>query len=240
MQLAGARVRYQVWGDGEPLVLVHGLAGSTAWWVRNVGVFSRHYTVYLVDLPGFGVMRRYARQFSIQGAVTWLRDLLDALDVRKVSMVGHSMGGLITALFAAQWPDRLTAIVLAAPAIAFAHKSVMPFLPSLGREALLLRPGFVPTLLWDTARAGLFTLLRASREMLSMDIHNELGQIRTPCLLVWGERDPLIPVELSHGVQAEIHGSRLCVLPGAGHIVMYDQAGQFNATVLDFLGDRAL
>jgi pimeloyl-ACP methyl ester carboxylesterase len=148
------------------------------------------------------------------------------------------MGGLITALFAAQWPERVTGLVLAAPAIALAHKSVTAFLPLIGREALYLRPGFVPTLVWDTARAGLFTLLRASREMLSMDVRNELAHIRTPCLLVWGDRDPLIPVALSRSVQAQISDSRLCVLPGAGHIVMYDQAGQFNRAVLEFLGDH--
>jgi pimeloyl-ACP methyl ester carboxylesterase len=128
--------------------------------------------------------------------------------------------------------------VLAAPAIALGHKSVTAFLPLLGRELLYLQPGFVPTLVWDAARAGLFTLLRASRELLSMDVQSELGRIETPCLLVWGERDPLVPVALSRGVQAMIHDSHLCVLPGAGHIVMYDQAGRFNETVLEFLGER--
>src|SRR3954468_11086286 len=106
VRVGTSRVRYQMQGEGEPLVLVHGLAGSTAWWVRNVGVLSRHYTVYLVDLPGFGAMRQYRSQFTVSGTVGWLGDLLSALKLGKVSMVGHSMGGLITAVFAATWPER--------------------------------------------------------------------------------------------------------------------------------------
>jgi pimeloyl-ACP methyl ester carboxylesterase len=238
VQVGTSRVRYQMQGEGEPLVLVHGLAGSTAWWVRNVGVLSRHYTVYLVDLPGFGAMRQYRSQFTVSGTVGWLGDLLSALKLGKVSMVGHSMGGLITAVFAATWPERTAKIVLAAPAIALSRTAITAFLLPLARQTFFVHPAFVTTLAWDTARAGIFTLLRAAREILNMDIEWELAQITAPCLLVWGQRDPLVPVALSSNLQSKIRDSRLCVLPGAGHILMYDRADQFNQTVLAFLAER--
>src|SRR3954451_20551321 len=59
IELGAGLVRYQVQGEGDPLVLVHGLAGSSAWWVRNIGPLSRYYKVYLIDLPGFGSMRKH-------------------------------------------------------------------------------------------------------------------------------------------------------------------------------------
>jgi pimeloyl-ACP methyl ester carboxylesterase len=230
-------VRYQVHGQGEPLVLLHGLAGSTAWWRRNVGVLSRHYTVYLMDWPGFGAMRQYRRHFSVAGAAGWLGDLLGVLGLSKVSLVGHSMGGLIAAIFAARWPDRLAKLVLVAPAIGLPRRAMAAFLLPLAREAFPVHPRFAATLARDTARAGLFTLQRAARELLHMNIERELAQITTPCLLVWGQRDLLVPAALGHQLQAKIQGSRLCLLPRAGHIVMYHRAEQFNQAVLTFLAE---
>jgi len=67
LHVGGATVRVISGGRGEPVLLVHGLAGSSAWWVRNFDVLSRRHAVYLVDLPGFGSMRKYAKQFSVAG-----------------------------------------------------------------------------------------------------------------------------------------------------------------------------
>jgi pimeloyl-ACP methyl ester carboxylesterase len=231
----GTKIHYQVRGKGEPLVLVHGLAGSTAWWRRNVDMLSRHYTVYLVDLPGFGAMRQYRQQFSVAGAAEWLNDLFDILNVGRVSLVGHSMGGLIAALFAARWPDRLTKLILAAPAIGLSRTAVSTFFLPLARQLMSVDPRFIPTLTRDTARAGFSTLLRAARELLRMNIERELAQITAPCLLVWGQRDPLVPLALGRPLQAKIRHSRLCILPNAGHILMYDCAAEFNRVVLGFL-----
>lgn len=200
-------------------------------------MFSRHYTVYLVDWPGFGAMRQYHRQFSVAEAAGWLGDLLGVLGLSKVSLVGHSMGGLIAAIFAARWPDRLAKLVLAAPAIGLPRTTIAAFLLPLVREALYVHPRFAPTLARDTARAGPFTLQRAARELLRMNIEWELAQITAPCLLVWGQRDLLVPAALGYRLQAKIRHSRLCFLPQAGHLVMYHCAEQFNQSVLAFLAE---
>lgn len=239
LDIRGASVRVMSYGDGAPMVLVHGLAGSTAWWVRNVNVLSRHRAVYLIDLPGFGSMHRYAEQFSVAGSAEWLAGVLSALNLSRPALVGHSMGGLIAAMFAARYPDRVEKLILAAPAIALLHKSVLRYLVPLMRQVAYVQPGFLPTLVRDAARAGLLTLLRASRELLTIDIKQELANIATPSLLIFGEHDRLVPVSLATKLQSEIPGSCLSVLPRAGHIVMYDQPDLFNKAVIGFLSDLA-
>jgi pimeloyl-ACP methyl ester carboxylesterase len=238
LDVDGATVRVVISGRGDPVLLVHGLAGSTAWWVRNVEVFSRNHSVYLIDLPGFGSMRKYARQFSVAGSAKWLANVLSALRLDQTTMVGHSMGGLIAAMFAAKYPNRVTKLVLAAPAIALLHKSVLPLLFPLIRETIYVRPAFFPTLVRDTARAGFFTMLRASRELLAVDIEQELRKITAPSLLMFGEHDPLVPASLGPKLQSQMPGSSLFVLPDAGHILMYDRADLFNETVVAFLAHR--
>lgn len=232
----GSRVvHYRVGGRGEPLVLIHGLAASGAWWIRNVDALSQYHTVYVLDLPGFGAMRRYPERFSIADSAVWIERLFDALGLEQASVIGHSMGALITAIFAARCPARLKRIVLAAPAIGLPSDRISAYLLPLLREIAGLNRSFYGTLAWDAARAGFLTGMRASRELLTLKIERELSQIATPCLLLWGERDPLVPVELSRSLQSKIRDSKLCVLKGAGHILMHDHAEQFNRAVLEFL-----
>lgn len=239
LELGGAKVRVIIRGDGEPLVLVHGLGGSTAWWIRNVDVFSRKYTVYLVDLPGFGSMRKHAKQFSVGTSAAWLADVLSALNVERSAMIGHSMGGLIAAMFAAKYPNRVSKLVLAAPALGLVRKSLLSFFIPLAKETMYVPPTFVPTLVRDAVRTGPLTVLRAGRELLLVDATGELARVSNPCLLIFGERDAVVPIALGRKLESDIKGSRLLVLPGAGHILMYDRADLFNDAVLEFLSDAA-
>ncbi|MDQ6694722.1 MAG: alpha/beta fold hydrolase, partial [Chloroflexota bacterium] len=79
----GRWVRYQVVGEGTPVVLVHGLAGSTRWWARVTPSLAAHYRVYLVDLPGFGSMRRAPGGFALSEAASWLIDWMRAVGLRR-------------------------------------------------------------------------------------------------------------------------------------------------------------
>ena len=66
IQVGHQTVYYQVVGQGEPIILVHGLSGSSRWWVRNIPALAEHYRLYLLDLPGFGTMRRYRQRLALE------------------------------------------------------------------------------------------------------------------------------------------------------------------------------
>lgn len=73
-RVRGFPIRYEVAGEGEPVVLVHGLSGSTRWWSRNAPALARRCRIYLVDLPGFGAMRRLRRHFVLTETADWLSE----------------------------------------------------------------------------------------------------------------------------------------------------------------------
>jgi pimeloyl-ACP methyl ester carboxylesterase len=223
------------YGHGNPLLLIHGLAGSTKWWSRNVDGLSRGNSLYLLDLPGFGSMRKHAKHFSIATSANWVGRVLSGLNLHRAAIVGHSMGSLIAALFAAHHPDRVSRLVLAAPAIALPQTSVWPFVVPLMTQAFYVHPAFLPTLVRDAAFAGPVALMRAARELLLIDTKSELSRIESPSLLLFGERDPLVPASLAQTLASQIRNSEFRVLSGAGHILMYDRAELFNTAVLDFL-----
>jgi len=180
-------------------------------------------------------MRRYARDFSLAQAPEWVSTLLTALDLNRVMVAAHSMGGVIAAMFAARWPDKVKKLVLAAPAIAPPQRSILAFGLPLLRETASVHPTFLPTLAGDAARSGLRTLWRVGRELLNADVDEQLTRIDCPCLLLWGERDSLVPAKLSRVLQSKIRGSELHIIRRAGHILMYDRPDEFNQYVLTFL-----
>ncbi|GAC1540989.1 MAG: alpha/beta hydrolase [Herpetosiphon sp.] len=226
-------VVYEQWGSGPPLLLIHGLSGSSRWWRRNIPAFAPHFTVYAVDLTGFGKNRAW-RPLSLRLAATTLSRFIDYTGDGPAAVIGHSMGGHIATYMAACHPASVDRLVLAA-ASGLIGGSLVRAAAHLPRVAFGTARGFTTTLVGDAARAGALNLFLAARELLSDNTRTLLGRITAPTMVISAQHDHLIPPE--HGAQqhAAIRDSRYTLLPNAGHILMWDQAEAFNHLVLDFL-----
>ena len=180
------------------LVLVHGLAGSPRWW-KPLLPWLRDYDVRYVD-P---------------------RDELTAApdDV----LVGHSLGGLRAAQFAAS--HRVRKLVLVAPV---GLERGAPW-RVVGSTSL----AFTPSVALDALRWGRRSLLRSALEAMTTRI--DPSGIDTPTLIVWGERDPLVPVRLATEWHKVVPGSRLEIVPRAKHVPMVENPSAFAEVLLDFL-----
>lgn len=233
--VGGYPVRYLVAGAGEPVVLIHGLSGSGLWWRRNVAALAARHAVFLVDLPGFGAMRRSPQPFALDTAMAWLRQWMRAVGLRRANLVGHSMGGYLALRLAAEHPEMVRRLVLAAPACFPSPTFLAAHLLPLATAMRHLAPSFLPLLAYDALRAGPITLLRAARAIVAQDAASDLTSIAAPTLLVWGQHDALVPPSLGDALRQDLPNSRLLVLPRAGHVVMYDQPHAFNTATLTFL-----
>ncbi len=224
---------YREYGSGPALVLIHGLSGSANWWQRNTSAFAEHFTVYVVDLVGYG-SNRALRPLRIQSATQSIGEFIDQLPARKAHLVGHSMGGQIATHVAAEYPERIQRLVLVAASglVRSDLLRMMLRLPVAGRYGRL---DFLPTLAYDALRAGPVNLLLSALDLLSNDVSQALDKILAPTLLIWGEQDKLVPLAVAEVVQQALKGSQLEIIPRAGHVPMWDQPEQFNRMVLDFL-----
>ena len=231
----GRGIRFEVAGHGEPVVLIHGLSGSTRWWDRTVGALAPRYRVHLVDLPGFGSMRRAEGGFALSEAADWLASWMEAAGLKQASLVGHSMGGYVSIVVAARRPDLVRRLVLVAPAGVPTGRSIHGYLLPLLQAGRYMTPGFLPVLVRDALRTGPLTLLGATRELLAEDVRAYLHEIQAPTLLIWGGQDTLVPPSTGDLMREEIPTSRLLVLDGAGHVPMFENAAQTNAALLAFL-----
>lgn len=106
------RVAYQDVGDGDTLLLIHGIAGSSATWRAVIPQLSKSYRVVAPDLPGHGKSAKPRGDYSLGAFAVWLRDLLDELGITRVAVVGHSLGGGVAMQFAYQHPGYCQRLIL--------------------------------------------------------------------------------------------------------------------------------
>jgi pimeloyl-ACP methyl ester carboxylesterase len=114
LRIHGHDVSYRMAGDGPTLVLIHGIAGSSTTWRAVMPALAEHYTVLAPDLLGHGHSAKPRGDYSLGAYASGIRDLLVALGLGRVTLVGHSLGGGVAMQFAYQFPERAERLVLVA------------------------------------------------------------------------------------------------------------------------------
>ncbi len=224
-------------GAGTPVVLIHGLSGSGSWWRRNIPALAEKHHVYALDLAGFGKNRSFRSstlppsfEDLVALVVRWIEGTFD----ETVHLVGHSMGGHLAIHVAATRPDLIRSLTLVG-------STGIPFdLKPLAHLRHATHPpkqaiSFSPLLARDFFRAGPSSVAVATARILTDDARDAMHHLRLPTLLVWGDRDPFVPESYGVRMQQEIRGASLVVVPGAGHVAMWDNAEAFNHELLEFL-----
>jgi len=239
-------------GNGELLVLVHGLGGSTNTWYPQAQVLRRDLRVVAYDLAGSG--RTSVRDgVSIASLVTDLLTVIKGADGGRVHLAGHSMGTIICQHFAAEHPDRVASLALIGP---------FPRPPESARAALRDRAAkaraegmrgiadavvadgtsddtkvnqpaaaaFVRESLMAQPPEGYARACEALAEARSAD----LSRIACPTLLITGDQDRTAPPDVGRAMASAIRGAEPQVLAGCGHWATIERAKQVNYALTVF------
>lgn len=262
---ARAHVRDRGPKDAPVLVLVHGSNASLFTWEPWAARLDNTYRVVTFDLPGHGLTGAVPdHDYSEEGMVKFTLEVADKLGIRKFAIAGNSMGGGVAARLAEEHPDRVGALILVdAGGMPTPEGSSVPFAFKYGRTPgirwlllhvtprSLVTDGLGKAIVhkqiindrmidqyWDFARMEGAREATAERFALPWDsyVHDHIGDIRAPTLILWGEKDGLIPVVGAHEFHDAIRGSKLIIYPNTGHIPQEEVADQSAAAVRAFLG----
>jgi pimeloyl-ACP methyl ester carboxylesterase len=232
---------YESEGAGEPLLLLHGGMGCQEnWSYAGRDQFVREYTLIKPDARGHGRTTNPSRKITHRQCALDTLALLDHLGIRKCRAVGLSMGGNILLHMATLLPDRIEAMVIVSAAMYFPQqaRAIMQQIPTAENQ---------PQQEWDTMRkrhklgdeqiVALWDWGRGMKD--SYDDMNftppSLSRITASTLIVYGDRDPLYPVEMAVEMYRAIPRSALWVMPNSGHgSVFFDAAAQFAQVALTF------
>ena len=122
--VAGARIRYIHAGNGRPMLLIHGLVGSSSNWRNNIDALAQHASVYAIDLVNMGKSQRVAGvDPGLKATANRIVAVMDALDLADADIVAHSHGGAVALMLAALHPTRVRRLILFAPANPYSRAS---------------------------------------------------------------------------------------------------------------------
>jgi len=220
-------IHYIELGDGFPLLLLHGGANDWRGWEKNIKTLAQHYRVIAPDIVGFGKSDKSKSVYGIDDFVNYLGGFISALDIKRMHLAGHSLGGSIALEFAYRYPDKVEKLIPVAP-FGFGKLSTWGFILGVvsywGRK-LFFRKKSYPTLDIEYSKDGFAEFMA------------KLKKVKTPTMIVWGEKDPYLPARQAYLAKSVLPNSRVEVIPGCGHVPQSADCDLFNKLVLDFLAD---
>ncbi|MEO8973381.1 MAG: alpha/beta hydrolase [Ktedonobacteraceae bacterium] len=233
--IAGQRLYYRVAGTGPPLVLVHGFGVSGQMWNRCIPYLAQQRQVFIVDLPGHG-RSTLSGAWRLREIAPLLTQWIQALALPPVALLGHSMGGAIAAHVAAYAPELIEQLVLV-NAACLPLDCALPVMITRSAHSMVQRGagGYPLVMLRDALQPHLRLLWQAAREMGSSDFRAELASLTLPTLIIWGERDVLLPLAVGKVLAEALPHATFVTMPESGHRPPLSQPVEFSRLVLDFL-----
>jgi pimeloyl-ACP methyl ester carboxylesterase len=260
----GARLRWYVGGSGSAVVLVHGLGGAASNWVELAPQLARDHRVIVPDLPGHGGSAPLASLPNLEPFADRLALVLEREEAAPAVVVGHSLGCVVALRLAMRRPDVVRGLVLcsaagigsttrrARQALAVSSlvqpgRLIAPFRKRIARSDLLRAIVWgswaTPdgTTVSPTATEGLLEgpalhtdTTSAAAALVTDDPRVDLDRVRCPCLLVWGARDPQVPIDDGFEYARRL-GAPLRIVAGAGHLVIVERPEAVLDAIRSFL-----
>lgn len=258
-------------GDGEPILFIHGLASYAPAWKYNINELSKSYRCIAVDLMGYGKSSKGKYNADLSFHAQFLFELMEQLDIASFHIAGHSMGGQIALKMAIKHPEKVKSLMLMAPAgiETFSEQEKEIFKNSTTAESIAQvsdeqyrinlslnfyemdeRAEFMYSDRMKIKSDGQFmdychVVATGVMGMLNEPVFEQLGEIKQPTLICYGQEDRLIPNTYLHKnsnteligktAEEEIPNSQLEMIPQAGHFVHFDQPNRVNEIMKNFL-----
>jgi pimeloyl-ACP methyl ester carboxylesterase len=254
-------IRYDVFGEGPPLVLVHGTPFSSYVWHKIIPALSSRWTVFVYDLLGYGASeKRVGQDVSLAAQTNILADLLDHWALKAPHVAGHDFGGAIVLrahLLKAQDFARIALLdpVALSPWGSGSHLHVRSHLDAYetmperfhraivsayireathrGLDEMALEPYLAPWL-GPEGQAGFYRQMAQFDQLYTQEIEPLLGQVRRPVLILWGDEDRWLPLSQGPRLNQAIAFSEFRPVPNAGHLVQEDAPDIVSAALIEF------
>ncbi len=264
LDIDGMQVHYRQVGEGQPFVMIHGF-GANLWnWEDWTTIFSKDHQVITLDLPGFGLTGpRPDGDYTTDKYVNFLNRFFDKIGVDTFYLAGNSMGGGIAWNYTLAHPEQVKKLILVNssgyPRDSTDRKLISGFqvlnMPIINQlvtkitptpllkktvedvygDKSLVKEGEVEHYESMLRRTGNRQALLDKRSSPRKQNHEDIKNIKTPTLIIWGDQDVLISYHHASQFERDIEGSKAIVYKGVGHIPMVEIAERSAKDVYIFL-----
>ncbi len=246
---ASPELRWLERGEGEAVVLLHGLMGEMDHWMP---VLKRLEGVCRAMAPSLPILDAALPEVSIAELARHVVRLLDALEIERAVIGGNSLGGHVALTLALGRPERVSGLILTGSSGLFERGFTrnVPHAPTseyvrVKMEEIFYDPGLV-TPAWleavhrvVTTRTTAVRVLQFARAAKRDSLEARLPQVAVPTLLIWGKEDRITPTEVAERFRALIPDAELVYVTNCGHAPMLEHPSAFGEVVLQWLRETA-
>ncbi|TND10132.1 MAG: alpha/beta hydrolase [Bacteroidetes bacterium] len=220
-EVNGIKMYYEIYGAGQPLLLLHGNGGSIGGRKKEIPEFAKKYKVIAVDSRCHGKTGCGVKELTYELMASDVKKLLDQLKIDSCLVWGHSDGGILGLILAYKYPEKIKRLVTSGANLQPDSSAVFPELIKMGTMMYAQVPD---------------TMARKHMRLLLEQPHipfDSLKKIKAPVLVMAGDRDA-IREEHTVKIFQSIPNSQLCILPGTTHFVAKEKPELFMMIVTDF------
>jgi pimeloyl-ACP methyl ester carboxylesterase len=232
-------------GNGEPLVLLHGLFGALSNFEPLIEYFRQHNRVIVPMLP---LLEMDILHTSVGGLAKFVHKFLEARDLKEVHLLGNSLGGHVGLVHVLKHPERIKSLILTGSSGLF-ENGMGDSYPKRGdyeyikkkTELTFYNPAMATKELVDevyeitNSRIKVIKIIALAKSAIRNNLGEELNQIKQPTLLVWGNDDTITPPFVAKEFNKLIPNSELHFIDKCGHAPMMEVPEEFNAILHKFL-----
>lgn len=237
-------INYQTIGKGENLILLHGWGMDVSTWWPVVDLLKQDFTLWLLDLPGFGKSDLPNKTWSIEDYADEIANFIREHRIKKPALLGHSFGGSVAIKLASKYPNLISKLILESSSgirpkpnllirLFTAAAKLIKLFPDLLNIKDRLRNWFYKLIGSDYLTTG--KLKKTFLKVIRQDLSEDAKKISQETLIIWGENDKTLPLDRGKKLYQLIKNSRLEIIENAGHAPHIKNPYFFTNYVKDFI-----
>lgn len=249
-------VHYETYGQGQPVILLHGWLGSWGYWLDTMEALGHSYRLYALDFWGFGDSGKRRERYLISDFVDLVDQFMDRLGIAQAPVVGHSMGGTVALSLALSQPRRVCKVVVVGSPVVGDSLNIL--LRLAGHPWIAYMVWQMPTVLrwgirlfspkitkewrkWydmqieDLSRTTLEAFFTSIASLRRVDLRPKLSVLHTPVMSVNGVGDNVVNPDQAALIGRYVSGARIEMMPYSRHFPMLDEPEAFNERLHSFL-----
>ena len=252
----GVRLRYAYKGDssGTPVIMLHGYTDSWFSFSSVLPLLDKKYRVYILDQRGHGDSDRPVGGYAMQQFAGDVLAFMDAMNLKQATIVGHSMGSFVAQRVASEAPERVTKLVLVASGTSLRNNTVRdlqraidglkdtaPVPETFARDFQMstvfkpLAPEFLQGVVKESVKLPVRVWREVMAEMLAPEADVQLKKIKTPTLVLWGDKETIFPRSEQDLLVSELRNAVLKVYPDTGHALHWEKPERFAKDLQEFV-----
>lgn len=242
-------IYYEKYGCGEKTILIlPGWGNTRETFYQIISYFKKHYTIYILDYPGFGKSIFPENDLTIYDYANIIRDFMKAEKIINPIIIAHSFGGRIATLISAYYKDPVDRLVLIDIAGIKHRKNMIQFIKSIIYKLLKKLKRFIPKRKQSLYLKRLINLFGSAdykalsqnmqtsfKNVVNEDLKYYIQYIECKTLIIWGSKDKETKVSDAKYMRKHIKNSSLVIYPGASHFSYLNQPNLTNQLIENFI-----